>query len=233
MLRETLKKFASKRNKITNLAECLLHEYESERFRMMRNPMMYAAVFLDRRYAADLKSGELELAKMSLCNMWDRVQKHQNVENTGTENEDEDEDDSFDLDQYMLSKTSNVSAPTVSNLTSNVSNPNYMMSKTDFLLTLGEYETKYPTISTKYKIIDFIEENKYQFPEIYIVANIVFGIPPSQTSVERTFSHFSFVYNHLRNSLNPTLLESILLIRLNKEIVNKIFKEELSILDAD
>lgn len=221
---------------LTNLAECLLEEYESERFRMMRSPVMYATVFLDRRYAADLKSGELELAKIALCNMWERFQKHHNGRNTAPQPENEEEDDLFDLDQYMLSKTANNSAPSVTNATPDDFNqtPNYMMSKAEFLLVLDKFETKYPAINTKSNIIfEFIEENISQFPEIYVVANILFGIPPSQTSVERSFSHFTFVYNYYRNTLKPILLEYILFLRINKVLVKVIVQEELNDVDTN
>lgn len=231
-LREKLKMFASKRNRLTNLADCLLQEFENKRFRMLRSPIMYATVFLDRRYANDLNIRELELAKVTLCNVWERIQQQHNDQNIEAITEEDDGDSSFDLDQYMLTKSSNIPEPVVENLAARVSNlittPNYNMLKSDFLLALDKFENTFPVISSKIEILDFIEKNKSQFPEICIVANILFGIPPSQSSVERTFSHYAFVFNSLRNSLKPSLLEKILLIRLNKSLVKQIFQEELN-----
>lgn len=111
VLREQLKHFANKPNKLTNLAECLLHEYQHKRFKMMKSPAMYAAVHLDRRYAADLCDGEVELAKITLCEVWDRV-KHSRKSADGEQANDNsstaesEKEWSFNIDEYMRSKVS-------------------------------------------------------------------------------------------------------------------------------
>lgn len=97
---------------------------------------------------------------------------------------------------------------------------------------LSKFETTFTVISFKIDIISFINTNRSQFPEISVVADILFGIPPSQSAVERSFSQLSFIFNSLRNSLSPALLEKLLLIRLNKNIVTGIFEEELNILSG-
>lgn len=244
MLREQLKFLVRKPNKLTNLAECLLNEYQNRRFKMMKNPAMYATVYLDRRYAADLCDGEIELAKMTLCEMWGRVKhskkradavEEHNDANIAVENEDE---WSFDMDKYMRSKlsktTSNITEPAVeaSDLAhSNSLVVNYELSEKDFLLSLHDFETKNPIIDSNVDIIDLFEKIQNEFPEIYIVATIFFGIPPSQASVERSFSHFEFVYNKLRGNMKIKLLENILVIRLNKMIAKKILSEEMDELE--
>lgn len=246
MLREQLKFFVNKPNKITNLAETLLHEYQNRRFKMMKNSAMYATVYLDRRYAIDLCDGEIQLAKITLCDIWNRVKQNEKTnnaekgKNNSNERVEEDDDDEchFDMDQYIRSKRSTGinDERIIGNNASNCSQPNshgvnYDMSETEFLLSLHEFETKNPILDSGIQIIDFFEQIKNEFPEIYIVSTIFFGIPPSQAAVERSFSHFAFVFSKLRNSMNPKLLENVLLIRLNKAIAKEIFDEDNNELD--
>lgn len=70
--------------------------------------------------------------------------------------------------------------------------------------------------------IEYWANNKTPFKEIYELATIVNAVPVTQVTVERAFSSLAFILSPLRNSLNPDTLENILLIRLNREIFEKI-----------
>lgn len=72
------------------------------------------------------------------------------------------------------------------------------------------------------RTIDFWAQNKTTFKEVYELAKIVHAVPVTQVTVERAFSSLAFILTALRNSLHADTLENILLIRLNKEIFEKI-----------
>lgn len=166
----------------------------------MKSPALYAAVYLDRRYSADLCDGEIELAKITLCEMWNRLkiikknddaaQKNDDTNNDGSNNDskESEEDFLFDMDEYMRSKISRATNNTTQENNEFVasslsqSHPrtmNYEMSEAEYLLSLDRFETKYPIIESNIDIFEFIEEIKVEFPEIYTVAAILMSIPPS------------------------------------------------------
>lgn len=103
-----------------------------------------------------------------------------------------------------------------------------MKSKSEFLVSLNEFETKFPIIGHEKSIINLWEEQKRHFPEIYEVANILFSIPPSQAAIERSFSQWGFVFTCRRCNLGSKLLEDILIIKLNKELAYRIFENDLA-----
>lgn len=72
-MREKLKIANNKPNNKTDLAQCLLNEFEKRRPHLINNKAMLSAVYLDRRFAIDLTDRETELAKLVLCDIWDRI----------------------------------------------------------------------------------------------------------------------------------------------------------------
>ena len=64
-------------------------------------------------------------------------------------------------------------------------------------------------------ILVFWEKKKFQYPELYQVAQVLLGVPATQVSVERAFSCLNFVFSERRHNLKDSILEAILLIRLN------------------
>lgn len=92
---------------------------------------------------------------------------------------------------------------------------------------LEDFEEKYPIIRHETPIISFWQEHKRQFLEINETADVIFGIPPSQAAVDRSFSQFGYVFNCRRCKIASALLENILIIKLNKDITYEIFKKDL------
>lgn len=248
-MREKLKINVNKQNNKTNLAKCLLNGFEKRRSKMIRNEAMLACVYLDRRFSADLEEREIELAKMTLCNLWEKVRNSKAARsNTAPQREvetpnDEDEEDGFDMAKYFQSKglftagtfesqNGQASVPTTEQ-SSAENKPNYNKSKSEFLILLDEFEQKYQFIDHKTSILKFWEEQKENFPEIHVIANILLGIPPSQAAIERAFSQFGFVYECHRTQLSPDLLEAILLIKLNKDLAHSVFNDDQTKLKHD
>lgn len=228
-MKERLKIATQKQNK-TDLAQCLLHEFENRRHHMINNEAMLSAVYLDRRFAVDLSDRETELAKIALCNLWQRFSNAKKTEspleptiqNVETESDDDDYME-FNMSLYLSAKAGE--AVEKNGNESNKRNDR-TISKDEFLLLLEDYENKFKFIHHKTKILAFWKDQKQQFPEIYEMAKILNGIPPSQATVERAFSALAYIYSPLRCSLSSEMLEDILQIKLNSEILKQIFLEE-------
>lgn len=92
---------------------------------------------------------------------------------------------------------------------------------------LDEFERKLPIIRHDTSFISFWGDQKSHFREIHEIAVILFGIPPSQAEVERTFSQFAFVFTCRRSNIGSKLLQDIMMIKLNKPLTYKVFEKDL------
>lgn len=77
-------------------------------------------------------------------------------------------------------------------------------------------------------ILDFWNEKRNEYPELYELAEIVLAISPTQAMVERSFSTLNYVFNDLRNQLSSELLEDILCTALNEDLFDAVNKEDLN-----
>lgn len=64
------------------------------------------------------------------------------------------------------------------------------------------------------------------YPELYILAKIVFAVPSTQVSVERLFSGLKFILSPYRSNITSTNLESQLIVRTNRLFEKKIITKE-------
>lgn len=63
---------------------------------------------------------------------------------------------------------------------------------------------------------------KHSHPELFEVAMVVLSGPSSQISVERAFSALALILSDLRTGMSDEALQNVLLIKLNKDIFEKI-----------
>lgn len=194
--------FASKPNLKTDLAKQLLVEFEKRKGQMLKNEAMLSAVYLDRRFAVDLTEREVELAKISLCNMWDRFRHVQQ-----SVNESQPHQQPPEIESNLQSKAGEVnqendweSINTVdtnaecTEVTVSTRHSNYMATRHEFLIMLNDFEQKYKFLTHKTNILEFWKNQKEIWPEIYAISSIYNAIPPSQATVERTFSTLSYIF---------------------------------------
>lgn len=243
-MREKLKRAKNKENNKTDLAQYLLEEFENRRSHLINNHAMLSAVYLDRRFAIDLTDRETELAKLALCNLWEKIflvhnsnvshDIHTEPLNTSVDI-DSDSEIEFDMSAYMFAKVrdqmeENIVPPNTSTARYDDADcehqPNYTINKDQFLLLLNSFEQKFKLVHHKMPILQFWKEQKQSFPEIYALAQVLNGIPPSQATVERAFSALAYIYGPLRCRLSAELLTDILQIKLNSQIMESIFLEE-------
>lgn len=219
----------------TNLASKLLDELEARKVKLIDNPAMVACIYLDPRFKHRLAANEITLAKNVISDMWIRVKcDRQNEEPVVHEEEppldttnDIDMDDEFEkflgadddigLDEPMTATRVGEHMNTV---------PDFSKSRSQFVDALTKYGNL-TRIDHRNPILQYWETIKELHPEVHFMANIFHGIPPTQATVERSFSALAFIYNSKRYQLSQAMLESILIVKLNSCLIEAIYNEEI------
>lgn len=89
-----LEKLSQKQNLQTDLAAVLLEKFNARRKKLVENPAMKCAVFLDPRYIHELSSLDLKIAKYTLEKTHSAWKQNVEQQNDGTQNNSK--DDSFE-----------------------------------------------------------------------------------------------------------------------------------------
>lgn len=87
----------------------------------------------------------------------------------------------------------------------------------DIYNQIENFEITHKRIPLDANIFSYYESIRYNYPQIYELAAVVFGVPATQVSVERAFSSLHFILNERRYNLNPQMLENLLFIKLNSK----------------
>jgi hAT family C-terminal dimerisation region len=86
-----------------------------------------------------------------------------------------------------------------------------------FIDDLNAYEKLRWDPKSKQTCVEFWLSKTQELPLLSSIALDVMAVPGTEVSVERLFSHLKIVFTDKRSRMDPTLLESILLLRLNKK----------------
>ncbi|XP_046803086.1 uncharacterized protein LOC124419016 [Lucilia cuprina] len=70
-------------------------------------------------------------------------------------------------------------------------------------------------------VLDYWNKRKSLDEELFILSNIIFGVPPTQVTIERAFSSLRIILSESRNRLSPETLENILLVKLNPALLDE------------
>lgn len=97
-----LKKMNAKRNKETDLAQCLLNSFESRK-KFFKNEAIICAVYMDRRFSGTLSAEETEFTKKALHRLYKRVCETMPPEINNTDDAINNDSD-FDIDKYLIEK---------------------------------------------------------------------------------------------------------------------------------
>lgn len=239
VVRENLKDYLNNVPQVSNLAACIATELTARLPMITKNPMMLCAVFFDRRYSSELSGEEKALAIETVIKIWEQIRSEvnndvnnseNNIGTGGTSNENQQfefRDSATVLENYFCSKgVELIPADVLQN-----KEPNFSTSNADMYQILAQFDEKIGRQPTNKGVLEFWEEQKYIFPEIYLLSTVINAIPPTQASTERCFSSLNFIFDEKRTRLSLTLLEQILIIKLNKEMVSDIFSEQLTAIE--
>lgn len=205
-------------------ASGLVHCMSAREKQLFENSTLLAALFLDSRYRLFLKDKPLEkhAAMTHLTLVWKRLQELKPsteeevaVQETPVSSERRNPGDYFDeLDMFLTSIEDTSTVRQSSNCDQIAS-------------ALQKYDDDMAKIQRdgrKTHPMDFWENNKNKYPDIYPLARVIFAAAPTQVSVERSFSALAFILNKYRFNLTDENLNDILFIRLNKQIFEYVTK---------
>lgn len=202
------------------LAKCLVESMDSKKQEhLLQNPLMLCSVYLNPRLKADLirDPQQCYVTKGYLAKLWERICEFSDQCKISEPEPPQVSTNKFDY-SFLADYLSSLECETPAAV--NGSN----CKRIEFAKLLHAYE-KMDSVDLSVSVLDFWEQNKTVFPELYKIANVAHAVPATQSSVERTFSSLTFVFNELRCNLSATLLEDVLLIKLNKELFNEIITE--------
>lgn len=204
-----------------NLAKRLLEQMLNKKHdRIINNPLVLCSVFLDPRFKRLISKApeNVYIAKLYLAQLWERNSKFQEKNTLGVvENTEIPSEFNFDLlEKFMATGFSTDLEAFQSPLLGTFS---IMDALNGF-----EKEKSEPMGSN---LFEYWENNKNKFPQLYELAKIVHAVPPAQASCERTFSKLAFIFNKYRSQLSETILEDIMVIKLNADLLPEVFKEEI------
>lgn len=206
----------------TNFAKCLLDAMNQRKQIIFENPAMLCAIFLDPRYRSEIirDRERTEKAIDMLTQLWDRTEFFRSVSN----------DSSNDSGQSGQSSNLSFDFNDPGTLTNYLSRDARTAAAN--LDIRSELEAFQPDrLPPNADMFEFWEAEKSQNTNLYQLANIIFAIPPTEVEIERHFSNLNFVFTQRRRAISEQLLDSVLLIHLNKPIFFKIKKQVLNCLN--
>lgn len=212
----------------TNLAKNLLTRLEQRKRDLIENEMMLCAIFLDPRFKRDLDQNpeKVQFAKISLGNIWKHMEamKEVNKQTNQTKMPSKQKTKGTKLAEYYAE------------LDKMDEQCNFMTlqkdgSTNEIELAIHKYEefVKNTRMKSSDSIQKFWDTNKEQFgAELYKIACTIYAIPPTQVSVERTFSALKFLFTDYRYRLSENMLESLMIVHTNSDMYYLIRDAELN-----
>lgn len=186
---------------LLDLPQKMIVAMDRYRDRLLNNPMLLAAVFLDPRFSSYLKVPYKTLAIAKLVTLYEEIRKRNDIE-AGAEDED-------DLDCYLAGIGEN-------GLNSRK------------LHDLLEHFNQQTLEKSKMDILKYWENNKSAKPELFLLSRAVFCVAPTQATTERANSALTFVFSRYRSNISQTLLEDISVVRPNADLFHCIVNERLN-----
>lgn len=200
-----------------DFARILLDQTKKRESSVMNSSAMLSAVYLDPRYKFFLNESEVRIAKITLTELHTRVSEAKLLFSQSQPKEQAADEDSFEeecvkkgLSRTFYEQDMSSAGPT------DINSAN-----------LFEAYERTDRIHHKNSILKFWDDHSNEHPALYELASIIHAIPPSQATVERAFSVLGYIYNHKRTRLAPETLENILMIILNRDLVEPIHQRDL------
>lgn len=190
--------------------EKLKNQMNDYKDRLLENPVLISAVYLDPRYQRSLSREKRQTAVLFLSGLYRKAISFESEENTvAGQQPDADIDDAFIEFMESLGRDS-VGDERITQSESEKRN------NLDITTLLENFNGIQGNLNVP--VLDFWKSNKTARPELFKLAQIIFAVPPTQTSVERAFSVFAIIFTPRRNQLGDGILQDILLVRLNSDI---------------
>lgn len=184
-----------------SLAECLLEEMKTRETGIIQTPIILSSVFIDPRYRMLLCEEQNTIAINHLMKLKRRIDR--GCVTTAHSNNNEKNGAHNILSDLIASKMKD--------------NPFYRhnMDESEFIRTI----LAIPVLTDcNACVFEYWASRKEAFPDIFKLHCVVNAAAPTQTSVERAFSSFSYILSPLRNKLSDESINRILILRLNSNM---------------
>lgn len=218
-------------HRLTNLPLNLEQELLKRENSLFKNRAMLCAIYLDRRFTSQLTNEETFLVKETLYSLFERIQLVKEDHDISTDYDEAKNNSDNLLQEYITTQDIQARTQSVIHIASsgdqlaNTTVGNHTrITKTHLMLAFDNYEKMRPA-DIKVSALNQWKEYKKKFPEIAELASVVLAIPPSQSSVERSFSALAIMLNSKSCKISQSILEHKLLIKINQDMVESIFAE--------
>lgn len=191
-------------NKSEILSINLLEQMNSRHDVLINNPALIAGVYLDPRYQRAL-TGQTELAIETLLSIHRKMKNLVSVQEVEGANN-ESAESLNELEANFLLFMDNCSGIACQRDTQNIE------------MQIRNFDVKEPIKSS---VLEFWQKRKEQSPELYELASVVMAIPPTQSTVERSFSALGLILTSRRTNIGNEILEDILLVRFNSHMLQE------------
>lgn len=208
---------------LTKLAHVLLESLNCRKIGLLKHPAMLCAIYLDSRVYKELNDKEIMIAKTALADLHEKIVELKSNPKDSSMNSVNDS-----LEEYFRQRDGPID------------NSNKVSDRrVEFMQMLDNFRCAMQSNSLKRKqgqagasnnvfsISEFWEKQKMLYPSLYEVASVIIAIPPSQATVERSFSALNYLFSNRRCGLNPSLLENCLMIKLNADIAQAVNERDL------
>lgn len=214
------------------LANDLLQQMQSKENILFQNKIMEACLLLDPRYQVVLSEEQRKSATYTVLNLFTRVQAVSEAANSdrlvnasgsldviNTNVDDIQDNSEEDLLELHLRQCEELKGrnKTTSHTTG------YELVLLDQLNEFGRFDR----VDKRVDVFEYWRINGKTLPLLATVADVLFAVPVTQASVERTFSTLKFIFNRLRTNLKGKSLEQIMIIKLNKDLLSTEYLEAL------
>ena len=208
-LKAWLKCEAALKKNESEFGPLLLASLQKRETQLMENVTFLSAIYLDPRFRNLLTEQQVSRARIHLTKTWTKLQK-MNPPLSNEVNVSDAVDESDEFDEFI--KEREQSAAVTSSEERAVTSKS--ITHTEFILSLEKYGTE-PRLNSRLSVLQFWQQKKFEYPELFKLSEIVLAVPMTQVSVERAFSGLRFVLSDLRCAVTSEVLKDIMLIRCN------------------
>lgn len=200
----------------TGLATKLLDCLNERKGKLIDHPLMQCAIFLDPRFKRDIEHDQqkVQYVKTVIEDLWKHHQsiKHKDIE-------------TYPIVEERPSNELDKMKDLYAELDVHYNSLHLEESGTDDQNAIAAGIDKYESIATGLRMKSnesiqlFWDSNQKEIgTELYEVACIIFSIPATQASVERSFSALKFLFTDYRYGLSEEMLENLMIVHLNKDL---------------
>lgn len=131
-------------------------------------------------------------------------------------------------DEHTQSQQSQSQSQSQHSETDSVVRPHYMRRPLTISREISDYQAecdcmdRTPEKIMSFKVLDWWQQNRPKFPNLFLVAMFILSIPASSASSERSFSLAGQIFNSKRTRMSPELLSNAVVLNSNYDLIENL-----------